>query len=588
METLQRRNRKENEKQFWSRYPYIILAIFAIVLTAISYVPINTNSQIYDYPFHMARIVGLAQSIANGDWLPNLNYLFTHGSGYAVPMFYGNGILYLPALVYLVTKVGTLAYTTYAFIIILATTCTSYYSLFQMTGDKAKAILFGMTMATVFPYFGFGMTAAVPFIPILIYCIYKVLFMERLNPILLGVTVSLLVQTHVISTLVLAISSAIIVLFNIHRFTWRKLFSFLISVAIALSLSIGYILQYLEQNRSQTFFVSWGLRDYPFPSPTILAAGSLFQLLKNYFFPLALVFLVLGFILIKYVKPLSRTLLFTSLVLLIAASDILPWQSILRFTFLTVFQYTTRLIYFLPAFILMALFLADIKYLAKVLAVVQIGFYILTGPLSFLPNATNYKERYGLLATNIEVMRAQNAQATNAYTHPTITTYWSSGSEYFNLTIDHKHVEDGTINQFIYDQSLVEITNVQQGYNHLEFDISLSNEGTEALVVLPRIWYKGYVAEYSNGADGTQPEISYVSLTEEELKQYKEAHKPAVKTKALYDGRATINVTKSGHVSIRYKKTNIQWIGFMLECFFWISLLSFSIIMYVKEKKKSL
>ncbi|MDO5078694.1 MAG: hypothetical protein Q4D67_03585, partial [Streptococcus minor] len=219
METLQRRNRKENEKQFWSRYPYIILAIFAIVLTAISYVPINTNSQIYDYPFHMARIVGLAQSIANGDWLPNLNYLFTHGSGYAVPMFYGNGILYLPALVYLVTKVGTLAYTTYAFIIILATTCTSYYSLFQMTGDKAKAILFGMTMATVFPYFGFGMTAAVPFIPILIYCIYKVLFMERLNPILLGVTVSLLVQTHVISTLVLAISSAIIVLFNIHRFT---------------------------------------------------------------------------------------------------------------------------------------------------------------------------------------------------------------------------------------------------------------------------------------------------------------------------------------------------------------------------------
>lgn len=90
--------------------PYILLTIYSVVLTGISYISINSNSQIYDYPFHMARIVGLAQSISHGDWLPNLNYLFTHGSGYTVPMFYGNAILYLPALVYLMTKVGTLAF----------------------------------------------------------------------------------------------------------------------------------------------------------------------------------------------------------------------------------------------------------------------------------------------------------------------------------------------------------------------------------------------------------------------------------------------------------------------------------------------
>lgn len=440
-------------------------------------------------------------------------------------------------------------------------------------------------MATVFPYFGFGMTAATPFIPILIYCIYKVLYLERLNPILLGVTVSLLVQTHVISTLVLGISSAIVVLLNIHRLRWKKLLSFLLSILIALVLSIGYILQYLEQNRSQTFFVSWGLRDYPFPSPSILAAGSLADIIESYSFPLALVFMVLGFLLIFYLKPMSRALLVTSLILLISSSNILPWQSVLRFTFLTVFQYTTRLIYFLPAFILMALFMAEKKYLSKILALVQIGYFMITGPLSFLPNTSNYKEKYGLIATNIEVMRTQNAQATNAYSNPQNTTYWTSGNEYFNLAVNHKHVDEGIINQFIYDQSQVTISNIKQSYNRLDFDVSIVNKGTEVEIVLPRIWYKGYVAEYSGGADGTQPEIVYTPLSEQELLEYQEAHKPAETTKALNDGRATITINKGGHVTIYYKKTTIQWIGFTLEFISWTSLLCYSIFIFVKNEK---
>lgn len=236
----------------------------------------------------MARIVGLAQSIANGDYLPNLNFLFTHGSGYAVPMFYGNFMLYLPALVYLVTKVGTFAFTSYAFIIIVTTTWTSYYSLYQITQDSKKSVLFGMTMATVLPYFGFGMSAALPYIPFLIYCIYKVLFMERLNPIPLGITIALLVQTHIISTVVLAISSAIFVIFTLNKLSLKKIHSFVKSIVIAIVLSTGFILQYLEQNNSQTFFVSWGLRDYPFPTVTILAPGNLFEVLTNYYFPLSL------------------------------------------------------------------------------------------------------------------------------------------------------------------------------------------------------------------------------------------------------------------------------------------------------------
>ncbi|MGQ7413241.1 hypothetical protein ACS6YT_04530 [Streptococcus suis] len=359
--------------------PYITLFVYALLMTVISYVSINTNSQIYDYPFHMARIVGLAQSIANGDLLPNLNFLFTHGSGYAVPMFYGNGVLYIPALVYLVTRVGTVAFASYAFIIMWATATTSYFCLYKMTQNKAKSMLFGMTMAIAFPYFGFGMSAIPPLITPLIYCIYKVIFQDKLNPIPLGIIIALMVQTHIISTLVLAISSLILVLLSANKLTSKKIVSFVFSIVIAVGLSIGFVIQFIEQRLSQTFFVSWGLRDFPFKSKNILEAGNLLEIIVKCYFPLSLVFLVIGRVAYKSLSKISRYLLFTSTILLVSTSDILPW-----FT---------------------ALFFAEEKRLYKVVAVVQIGFYLVTTPLSFLSQVATFKEKYNLTATNHTVMK---------------------------------------------------------------------------------------------------------------------------------------------------------------------------------------
>lgn len=583
-----RSNRKRKNRNNIFLYPYLFLTLYAIVITIISYIAINTNSQIYDYPFHMARIVGLAQSISNNDILPNLNFLFAKGAGYAVSMFYGNAILYIPALVYLITKVGTISFASYAFIIILATTWTSYYSLNQITNNNLKSILFGMTMATTFPFFGFGMTAISPFIPFLIYCLYKVLFMERLNPVPLAITIALMVQTHIISTLVLAISSLLFVIFSINKLTLQKILSFICSVVLSLGLSIGFILQYLEQSKSQIFFVSWGLRDYPFPTQSILLANNIVRVLIEYYFPIALLFLVGSIFLIKKLNQASVALLLTSIILLLAASDILPWQSMLRFTFLTVFQYTTRLIYFLPAFIIMAIFMVDTKYVAQIVAAVQIVTYLITQPFLFLPHSSNYKERYGLVASNIEVMRSQNHQATEAFTNPFLTTYWTSGNEYFNLNINHEHVQDGTINNFEFDSTKLSVTNIEQSYNNLEFDVKLEENTEDALIVVPKIWYKGYQAFYSNGSNGTQPKITYDFLSHEELQQYKEAHKPKTKKKALYDGRATIQVNKSGHVRISYRKTKMQIFGFSLEIFAWLSIMIYSIFKFQRKEKYSI
>ncbi|MGT2750211.1 hypothetical protein ACVRXF_04755 [Streptococcus orisasini] len=566
---------------------YFILLVYAVIFTVISYISINTNSQIFDYPFHMARILGLAQSISHNDFLPNLNFLYGFGVGYSVPMFYGNWLFYIPALVFLKTKIATVAFTSFAFIVVVLTTWISYYSLYQITKSKSKSLAFAMVIPATYPFFGFGMTAVAFMVPYLIYCLYKVFYLDRFNPIPLGITVALLVQTHIISTVVLAITSFIFVLINYKKINKKVIQSFFLSLLIALALSAGFILQYLEQSKSQLFFVSWILRDFPFPTSALMVEDDLFVIIKNYMFPISLVFLLFLLLIFKKLTRFSKQLVVTVIVIFIISSGILPWEDILKYSFLATLQYTSRLTYFLPILIFMAIATSCKRSTVLTLACVQVLFYILWFPLRFTPNSANYAQKYALTTTNINVMREQNTKGINAFTHPSLTTYDTSGDEYFNLSVDHNHVRDGSINKFDFDKNNITISNVKNKYNLLEFNYQIKDRNSNSNIVLPRIWYKGYVAKYSDGASGSAPKIINKRLSKNEIKNYKQLHKPNTNTKALYDGRAVIKVKSSGKVKVFYQKTKTQILGFTIEFIAWTSLLVYVFISFLKIRGRS-
>ena len=69
----------------------LLLTSYAILFTFVSFNLINFQSRSYDYVFHLTRIVGLAESIEHWDLLPNLNFLFAFGTGYASPCFMAIG-----------------------------------------------------------------------------------------------------------------------------------------------------------------------------------------------------------------------------------------------------------------------------------------------------------------------------------------------------------------------------------------------------------------------------------------------------------------------------------------------------------------
>ena len=498
-------------------------------------------------------MIGLAQSISHGDWLPNLNFVFAKGIGFASPMFYGNWQFYLPALVFLVTKNASVAYTSFIFLVYLLTSYSSYYTVEKIAKDKVRGLFAAILMPLFYTWLGYGMTMTIMMVPLLVYSLYKVLYLDKRNPVLLGIVIAILVQTHILSTLVLAITSIVFVILNVKLWSVKKVLSFIQSIVIAVCLSLGYILQYLEQVKSQTLFVSWTLRDFPFPSDALATASGFLTNIVNYEKPLIVLLVIYLIYNYKILSQFAKTLLMTTIVLFIMQSDIFPWNGLLRYTFLATLQDARRLVFFVPSLMVIILVVTINKKMLRNIFVVQLIIYILI-TLNYLP-----------LANNIQEIRNTNYLAKKSFENLSEGGFDTSGDEYFNISINHDNVRNGQLTKFDYNPDEVQVSNIRKTYNSLEFDVTRHDGEKSTEIVLPLTWYKGYTASYSNGARGTQPAISYRTLSPEEVQMYKQQRKPSLTTFAQYDGRATIRVENSGHVKIYYGKTGLQLLGYLLE-----------------------
>lgn len=555
--------------------PYFILGCYSLIVAVISHYFINVGDLQHDYGYHLARLVGLAQSIKNGDYLPNLNFVFGNNIGYASPMFYGNWQFYFPSIIYLLTRSASIAYTSFAFELLLFLTWSSFFSVKGMINNERKGLLFSMTVAVTFPWFGYGMTMAAMFVPLIIYSIYKVLFQEKLNPVLLGVSVALLLQTHLLSTLILGIYGLVFLLLNIKQCSLLKMISFLKSGVIAVLLSIGYLIQYVEQVKSQKFFFNWTLRNYPFSSEALVVPESFTSLLVNYEKPIILILMIILFSRYRKLSEFSRQLLIVSSIMFIAQSDIFPWKGLLHFTFLATLQDTRRIVFFTPILIMLACTLELSRKNLYQLLICQLAFYMFSSVLNYLP-------RHSV----IQNISNYNTLSREAFTFSS-SGFDTSGDEYFTSSVNNSDVRDGTINNFEYDTSKVKIVNIKKGYNNLEFDI-LSKDGSTIdspiTVVLPRIWYKGYQVTYSEGADGGIPKLAYGTLTKNEKAIARAYNSPDKSKKTLYDGRITLSIRKLGHVKVYYKKTFLQIVGYTLET---VSFIVLGLYIFVKSLKMS-
>lgn len=547
--------------QISNKLVYLLLTSYALIFTFVSFNLINFQSRSYDYVFHLSRIVGLAESIEHWDLLPNLNFLFAFGTGYASPMFYGNWQFYPSAIVYMMTNDGNLAYSIFAFLITLGTSLTSYIVISKIVKNKVTGIVVALTIPCYYTLFGFGMTMVVPLVPILIYSIYRVLYLNKKNPLYLGIVVALLIQTHILSTIILAIFSAVFLCLNYKRITLEKIISFVFSILFALCLSAGYIFQYLEQVSSQKFFFTWTARNFPVNVKDTFLVPFPFQADRYGFYK---PFTPLEWPIHQFVRD---GLFYASMMV------------ILFYRRLGSMQYSGRLLFFIPLLFLFFLAVTNRNgFFSIVLCILSLTFYFNHVVPQFDTSSKNYKQMRDDNKKNEKLLKSVYRGDKSKYIDPV-------GDEYYNLDINNQDIRLPQFTEFQTAKD-VKISTIKKRYNLLELDIEVPDDKKETTISIPMIWYKGYRAEYSKGAEGSQPVLKQRAFTESELKENKKDRKPTVSEKVLNNGKIYLSIRNSGHVKVSYHKTFIQNLGFMIEWISWILVFFIFKQKYSKNKEQ--
>ena len=165
-----------------------------------------------DITFHINRFVGLANAFEEGQILPKIYPYANNGFGYATPLFYCDLFLYPFAILY---HFGLSVVWCYKLCVLFYTTLGNIfiYLIFKKETNNRKLSLLASFLYLTCSYHLFnifirgalGEILAMTFVPLVLYAIYKILVKHEDCFVFLGISFSLLVQSHLISSLLYGI-----------------------------------------------------------------------------------------------------------------------------------------------------------------------------------------------------------------------------------------------------------------------------------------------------------------------------------------------------------------------------------------------
>lgn len=181
-----------------------------------------------DLAFHLQRIDGIASSLSMGEFPVRLYHQAKSSYGYASPLYYGELLLYIPALLHLLGADLRLAYQLYIAGITGATAIVTYCCLRSLFGRRSLALL-GCALYVLSPYrlvcvyvrAAVGEYTAFLFLPLIALGLWRLYASDKPTPAwgVLAVGFGGLLQTHVITLILSALTVFFLVLV-----LWRKTF----------------------------------------------------------------------------------------------------------------------------------------------------------------------------------------------------------------------------------------------------------------------------------------------------------------------------------------------------------------------------
>lgn len=447
---------------------FLLFTLFAIY----SNLPILQRS-LYtvgtDLPFHINRIVGLAEQLTLGNFSPNINTAFLDGFGYPVDLFYGN-ITILPASI--LVALGLNVITTlriFSIFVSFLTLYTMYFASKRITKNNVasiiSALLYLFSNYRLRDYFyrgGVGSWISFIFIPLIFLGMYEVIKGDFKKWYILVIGFIGVFLSHVLSAVTVTLVLIPFVLFNYKAFLKNsKRFTRLILSGISiLMLTMYYWLPLLEQMSSYEYFgknnpvfnISTS-GNYPFFEIFSMSLNN--EIVIPYILSASLVIVIISRIFINKVKfdeiqlmegelALADMLTLTSIFLVFLSSSNFPWVVFEKY--LNILQFSHR---FLPFVILFLSLSGGIyfyyyyshsknKFRFTILAFILLSLVPLNQLISYKNNATFFNlqtydigvgKEYLPIDTDIEILKNSEKSPEILSGDAQIKKYKKKGSE---------------------------------------------------------------------------------------------------------------------------------------------------------------
>ena len=215
----------------------------------------------FDLSFHMTRVAGVAEGLALGQFPVRIYPNFLNGYGYASPVFYGDLLLYFPALLVLAGMPLFRAYNLLLVGVNALTVAIAWWSFSRMLRRKAAALtataLYAAAYYRLFNMYyrpALGETCAQTFLPLIFYGFWALYADDAEEtqrrrawlPLALGF--SGVILTHTITTELAAIAAVFTVLCCAKRaFRPQRLLTLLKGAALTVGLCAWFVVPMLQE-----------------------------------------------------------------------------------------------------------------------------------------------------------------------------------------------------------------------------------------------------------------------------------------------------------------------------------------------------
>lgn len=252
----------------------------------------------HDLQFHVMRIDALADSLKHGVFLNRISSLWYDGYGYPTSIYYGDLLLYFPALLRVAGFTVVAAYKAYIVFINLATAIIGYLCFNGMFKDRKAAALASLVYSTatyrlinIFIRSAVGEYTAMLFFPVVAFAVHKIYTTDKKDKsgyrkaafyLALGMTG--LITCHILSTEMVAFL-IIAVCFVMLKETLRPavIKTYLLAIAETVLMSAFFLIPFIDYYINVSVRVNNSVDSSPFIQHHGCTIGEFFAVFRDIF-----------------------------------------------------------------------------------------------------------------------------------------------------------------------------------------------------------------------------------------------------------------------------------------------------------------